>query len=120
MKNKFRLRIISGISLVLFCLIPVSAQAQAQIGVGIMPGVIRVDKPVFPGGKYQLSSLQVVNTGSKTNQYELVVVKMAKQIELQSPSHFISYTPKSFTLEPGASQVISLTLDIPINATPGN
>jgi len=120
MKSQFRLLVIFVLSLMICGFVTGTVQAQSQIGVGIMPGVIRVDKPVLPGGQYKLPSLQVVNTGNVTSQYELVIVKMAKQIELQPPAEFISYSPKSFSIEPGANQVVSLSLDIPINAIPGD
>ena len=97
-----------------------AGSVQAQVGVGIMPGTIRVDEALMPGGRYQLPSLQVVNTGKEGSQYELELARMAKQDELPPPEEFMSFSPRSFYLEPGANQVISLSLDIPIKAKPGD
>lgn len=117
MKNVFALAAIL-VSLISLCLGAV--QVQAQPGVGIMPGVIRVDEPLLPGGYYNVPSLQVVNTGQEASDYEVELARMAQQEELQAPPEFISFSPKSFHLEPGASQVVSLSLDIPVKAKPGD
>ena len=97
-----------------------AADIQAQTGVGIMPGIIRVDEPLLPGGRYNLPSLQVLNTGSEASDYGVELASMAEQEELQPPDDFIILSPTSFHLEPGANQVISLSLDIPVKAKPGD
>jgi P pilus assembly chaperone PapD len=102
------------------CLCLAAGHVEAQAGVGIMPGIIRVDKPLLPGGRYNLTSLQVINTGSEPSQYEVELASVAEQKELQPPAEFIILSPTSFYLEPGASQVISLSLDIPVKAKPGD
>lgn len=93
---------------------------QAQLGVGIMPGIIQVDEPLLPGGRYDLSSLQVINTGNVSTDYGVEPASEAEQEELQPPADFIILSPTSFHLEPGASQLISLSLDIPLKAKPGD
>lgn len=103
----------------LFLCLP-GANAQAQSGVGIMPGIIRVDEPLLPGGRYNLPSLQVVNTGNMSSDYGVELASMAEQEELQPPADFIILSPTSFHLEPGANQVVSLSLDIPVKAKPGD
>ncbi len=103
----------------LFLCLP-AADIQAQPGVGIMPGIIRVDEPLLPGGRYNLPSLQVVNTGSEPSDYEVELAFMAEQEELQPPADFIILSPTSFHLEPGVNQVVSLSLDIPVRTKPGD
>jgi len=103
----------------LFLCLP-AADIQAQLGVGIMPGIIRVDEPLLPGGRYNLPSLQVINTGSEASDYEVELAVMAEQEELQPPADFIIFSPTAFHLEPGANQVVSLSLDIPVKAKPGD
>jgi hypothetical protein len=98
----------------------VSNEVDASLGVGIMPGIIRVDKELMPGGYYKLPDLQAVNTGSEASRYEIVVARMEEQDELQPPVTYISFSPVSFNLEADKSQVISLALDIPVNAKPGD
>ena len=97
-----------------------AGSVQAEVGLGIMPATIRVEEALMPGGRYRLPSLQVLNTGTEGSQYELGFARMAVQDELQPPNEFISFSPGSFYIEPGANQIVSLSLDIPIKAKPGD
>jgi len=117
MKSLLKFLVVVGLSLVIGGL--GVSYVQAQAGVGIMPGIIRVDEALLPG-HYNLPSVQVVNTGQVASEYEVELARMAEQKELQAPPEFISFSPKSFHLEPGANQVVSLSLDIPIKAKPGD
>ena len=118
MKKTFSLLAIVLAGMLFLCL--PAADIQAQPGVGIMPGIIRVDEPLLPGGRYNLPSLQVVNTGSEPSDYGVELASMAEQEELQPPADFIILSPTSFHLEPGANQIVSLSLDIPIRTKPGD
>jgi hypothetical protein len=62
----------------------------------------------------------VVNTGTQPVQYEVVLAPVTKQDQLQPTADFISITPKAFSLDPGANQVISAYLNIPFGAEPGD
>lgn len=117
MKRRFSLLaiVLAGM---LLCL--PAADILAQVGVGIMPGTIRVDEPLLPGGRYNLPSMQVLNTGNESSYYGVELAYMAEQEELQPPADFIVLSPTSFHLEPGANQVVSLSLDIPLKAKPGD
>ena len=97
-----------------------AADILAEVGVGIMPGTIRVDEPLLPGGRYNLPSVQVLNTGNVSSDYRVELASMAEQEELQPPADFIVLSPTSFHLEPGANQLVSLSLDIPVRAKPGD
>ena len=80
----------------------------ANVGVGVMPGIIKVDQPLKPGGQYRLTSLQVVNTGNESGNYQVGVTTFGKQDELQPPADFILFDPaEPFKLEGGANKVIS-------------
>jgi hypothetical protein len=118
MKRTFSLLAVVLAGTLLLCL--PAANVQAQSGVGIMPGIIRVDEPLLPGGRYDLPSLQVLNTGNESSDYGVELASMAEQVELQPPADFIILSPTSFHLEPGANQVVSLSLDIPVKAKPGD
>jgi hypothetical protein len=118
MKRTFGLLTIVLAGTILLCL--PAANVQAQSGVGIMPGIIRVDEPLLPGGRYNLPSLQVLNTGNESSDCGVELASMAEQEELQPPADFIILSPTSFHLEPGANQVVSLSLDIPVKAKPGD
>ena len=118
MKKTFTLLAIMLAGALFLCL--PAADIQAQLGVGIMPGIIRVDESLLPGGRYNLPSLQVLNTGNESSDYGVELASMAEQEELQPPADFIIASPTSFHLEPGANQVVSLSLDIPLKAKPGD
>ncbi|MFC2072423.1 hypothetical protein ACFLUU_06955, partial [Chloroflexota bacterium] len=118
MKRPFGFLVVMLVSVVVLC--SGVSYAQASTGVGIMPGIIRVDKPLLPGSHYNLPSVQVVNTGSEGGQYGVELTRMTQQDELQPPEEFISLNPRLFHLEPGANQVVSLSLDIPVKAKPGD
>jgi len=99
-----------------------TGSAQAGVGVGIMPGIMRVNEPLSPGQAYKLSPLQVVNTGTVTGEYEVVVARMmeGQQDELQPEADYFSFSPSSFYLEPGESQLVTLRLNLPIKAPAGD
>jgi len=103
---------------ILLCL--PAADVEAQLGVGIMPGAIQVDEPLLPGGRYNLPCVQVINTGNVSSDYGVELASMAEQEQLQPPAEFIILSPISFHLEPGANQIVSLSLDIPLEAKPGD
>ena len=118
MKKTFNLLAVVLAGALMVCL--PAATIQAQSGVGIMPGIIRVDEPVLPGGRYNLPSMQVVNIGNESSDYGVELASMTEQEELQPRDDFIIVSPASFHLEPGANQIVSLSLDIPPNAKPGD
>lgn len=118
MKRLFNLAAVMLASALVLCL--GAGYALAQAGVGIAPGVINVDESLSPGGYYKLPSVQVINTGTEASQYEVVLAHMEKQEELQPTEDFLSFSPNSFHLEAGASQAVSVTLDIPVRAKSGD
>lgn len=116
--NKFVQTLIIIFTVTLFIL--GSSPIQADSGVGIMPGKIEVNEPLYPGGRYNLPVVQVFNTGAQASRYEVVVSGMEKQKELQPPEGLVIISPQSFFLEPKANQVISLSLSVPVKAEPGD
>jgi len=106
------------VSLLSMCL--AAGVALAAVGVGIAPGIIRVDEPLLPGGHYNLPSVSVVNTGTEAGDYEMELARMAEQQELEPPAEYIVISPTHFHLEAGASQTVSLSLSIPAKAKPGD
>ena len=62
----------------------------------------------------------MINTGNESSDYGVELASMTEQEELQPPAEFIVFSPTSFHLEPGANQVVSLSLDIPVKARPGD
>ena len=104
--------------LVVICIGSVGAYAGA--GVGIMPGKIEVEEPLYPGGCYDIPDLQVFNTGDEPGRFAVELSGMKGLDELQPGAEFFSLSPESFYLEPQANQVVTLNLTIPVRAAPGD
>jgi len=93
---------------------------QAQIGVGVSLGRIVVDDPLQPGQIYRLPSLGVINTGKEMSKYEVEVTYHQDQKQMRPPKQWVDFDPQAFTLEPGKSQSVGITLYVPTNARPGD
>ena len=114
--NKLALVIV----LALLAVLLTTGLAYAQVGVGVSLGKISVDEPLMPGGSYRLPSVGVINTGQVTSDYEMAVTYHHQQTELRPSPEWIEFNPKTFTLEAGQSLPVSVTLNIPVGANPGD
>lgn len=114
--NKLALLVV----LILLAVLLTTGSTYAQIGVGISLGEISVDEPLMPGRSYQLPSIGVINSGQVTSDYEMAVTYHHQQKELRPPLESIDFDPKTFTLEPGQSLPVAVTLNIPVDAKPGD
>jgi len=92
----------------------------ARIGVGVNLGKIEIDEPLKPGGIYNFPSLSVVNTGDEPGDYELEVTYHQDQKELRPPQEWFSFSPFSFRLGAGESQLVAVKLNLPVKTKPGD
>lgn len=92
----------------------------AAIGVGVGIGKIEIDKPVKPGGVYDLTSLVVLNTGDEPADYEITTAYQSGQSELKPQQEWFSFSPSPFHLKPGEVQNVKVKLTLPIQAKPGD
>lgn len=92
----------------------------AKIGVGVGLGKIQIDEKLSPGGIYKLPTLPVLNTGDEDGDYEVEVTYLSDQPELQPPTGWFTFTPQSFPLDAGGSQLVEVSLILPVDARPGN
>lgn len=108
--------------LVSFVVLYGAPPTQAQvIGVGISPGKISVDKPLYSGEVYHLPPVTVTNTGEEPGYYELAVVHLQEQEGLMPPAEWVKFNPdEPFYLEPGGSQTIAVTLEVAADANSGD
>ncbi len=106
------------ILLVLVLLIPIMVFARIGVGVGV--GKIEVDKPLKPGGIYNLPSLPVFNTGDEPGNYGVSVEYHQDQSQMQPPQEWFGFEPASFHLEPGQAQNVVIKLNLPVKAVPGD
>ncbi len=94
--------------------------ALAKIGVGVGLGKIQIDEKLSPGGIYKFPTLPVLNTGDESLDYEVEVTYLSDQPELQPPGEWFTFTPRTFPLEPGKSQLVEVALTLPVDARPGS
>lgn len=99
------------------CLIPGTISAQAGVGVNL--GNIQVDEDLAPGGRYYLPFVGVINTGQGASDYSVRVNYRPDQEQMRPPSEWFSFSPAIFRLEAGELEAVSIRLDIPITARPG-
>lgn len=93
---------------------------SAKIGVGMGAGEVRVTEPIKPGGIYTLPSLRIFNTGDETTTYGMNVAYHQDHTELRPNKDWFTFTPATFTLEPGSSQEVAVTMLVPVKAGLGD
>jgi len=94
--------------------------ALAKIGVGVGLGKIQIDEKLSPGGIYKLPTLPVLNTGDEAGEYKVEVTYLSDQPELRPDPSWFSFTPQSFTLDASGSQLVNVSLSLPVDMRPGN
>jgi len=94
--------------------------ALAKIGVGVGLGKIQIDEELSPGGIYKLPTLPVLNTGDEAGEYKVEVTYLSDQPELLPGASWFSFTPQSFPLDAGGSQLVDVSLSLPVDVRPGN
>lgn len=94
--------------------------AVAKVGVGVGLGKIQIDEELFPGGIYNLPSLPVLNTGDEDGEYQVEVTYLTDQKEMRPASEWFSFSPQSFSLAAGESQIVDVSLTLPVDARPGD
>lgn len=92
----------------------------AGLGVGVGTGKMVVDEPLQPGTIYDLPALAVINTGDIPAAYSVGVSGRESQPELLPKEEWFSFSPTEFDLEPGASQMVQVTLQLPLKVQPGD
>lgn len=92
----------------------------ARIGVGMGVGKIQIDTPLKSGGIYDFSPLVVFNTGGEISDYEIEVTYHSRQPEMRPSQEWFSFSPYSFSLEPGKSQTVGVKLTLPVKTKPGD
>ena len=114
--NKF---LISVIFTTVFSLFSATA-VFAKIGVGIGAGEMRLTEPVKLGGIYDLPSVRIFNTGDETTTYGMNVAYHQDYQQLRPKQEWFSFNPATFTIEPGKSQEVRITMLVPLKAEPGD
>jgi len=92
---------------------------QAQVGVGVGLGKVQIAEPLAPGGIYQLPNLPVINTGEVAGTYQVRATEVTHPTGVETAGWF-GFRPQSFYLEPNASQLVSVTLTLPLTVPDGD
>lgn len=111
-----KLILIAGIFVVLFTCIEI---VSAKVGVGMGAGEIRVTESVKPGGIYSLPALRVFNTGDETTTYGMNIAYHQDNLQLRPEKSWFTFTPATFTVDPGESQEVQITMTVPVKTIPG-
>lgn len=96
-----------------------SEELFAKVGVGMGAGEIQVTEDIKPGGIYSLPSLRVFNTGDETTTYGMNVAYHQDNPQLRPERSWFSFTPATFTIEPGESQEVQVAMVVPVKTDPG-
>lgn len=104
---------------VLLVIVAHTQVALATIGVGVGSGKIVVNDILKPGSVYELPPITVMNTGDETSEYEMAITYHEQQMELEPAEEWFVFSPKTFKLEPKQTQVVKITLQIPVSLRPG-
>lgn len=115
--SKSSYRYLLPLSLILLFLFP--TLIFAKVGVGVGSGKIQVEKPLQPGMIHQLPPLTVFNTGDEPGLYSAGVEYHENQKQRRPPQDWFTFKPKEFELDPKESQIVKITLTLPLKAKPG-
>ena len=120
MKGPETMKIIRSIILASLVLSVSISFAFAKVGVGVGLGKIQIDEELSPGGIYNLPSLPVLNTGDEDGEYEVEVTYLTEQQEMRPSGEWFSFSPQSFFLAAGESQLVDISLTLPVDTRPGD
>lgn len=105
--------------IVLAGILCVTSVAFASIGVGVGAGKIMLTQPLKPGTIYQLPSFPVINTGDEGANYGISIEYNEVQAQLKPKQDWFTFSPTTFHLAPGKSQVVQVSVAVPVKAVPG-
>ncbi|GMX58424.1 MAG: hypothetical protein MCSN_0780 [Candidatus Microsyncoccus archaeolyticus] len=115
-KNKLSFLVCFCVLLV--CIFPSNIYSKIGVGVGI--GKIEVDESLKPGQIYNLPDLPVINTGDEPSGYQVSAEYRENVKELRPDKSWIKFYPTSLSLEPNSVQMVKVTIELPVNAKPGD
>ena len=78
---------------------------------------IKVNQAIHPGQTVTLPAFGIYNKGTKSANYEMAVVAAGKTGGID-PS-WVTFTPRTFSLAPGGTTKIQVTVFVPSGARPG-
>ena len=94
--------------------------ALAKVGVGMGAGEIRLTEPVKPGGIYELPNVRIFNTGDEVTTYGMGIAFHQDRPELRPDKNWFTFSPSTFTINPGESQEVTIAMLVPLKGEPGD
>ena len=94
-----------------------------EVGVGVGLGIVNIGEPLAPGGIYHLPDLPVVNTGEVAGTYQVqasVINPKGWSPEPLGLGNAFRFSPQKFPLKPNQSQLVKVTLTLPLNTLDGD
>ena len=82
-----------------------------EVGVGVGLGKVDIGEPLAPGGIYHLPDLPVINTGEVPGTY---------QVRADPNPSWLRFSPQTFPLEPDQSQLVQVSLTLPLTVPDGD
>ena len=107
--------------LVLILFLPFFVNPIFGQGVGL--GKVHIGEPLAPGGIYPLPDLPVINTGETSGTYQVRATPRNPKGWSPEPlglEESFRFSPSTFPLEPDQSQLVSVTLTLPLNTLDGD
>jgi hypothetical protein len=93
--------------------------SYADRGVGVSVGEMTVETVLAPGSSYSLPAIAVINTGDEPSDYQISIGYLADQAQQQPRPEWFVFSPRTFSLDPGASTDVVPRLIVPTDAEPG-
>jgi hypothetical protein len=103
---------------VAFALVSGAPLADADKGVALDVGTVRVEQKLSRGGSYNLPPIGVRNPGDETTAYVMGIDFVEDQEGRRPKESWFSFEPQRFTLEPGDTTRVRIELDVPPGARP--
>lgn len=93
---------------------------NADQGVRISAGQVDVNDALTGGDIYRLPDLVVSNPGTEPAQYQMSAGPVAGQAEIAVEPGWVTFTPATFSLDPGGQQSVAIQVAIPAGALAGS
>lgn len=104
--------------LVAFCVFAAATSAFASIGVGTDMRSIDVTQPLVAGGTYPIHPFTIINTGTNSSGFGILVSRTSKPGNVVPPS-WLAFEPSAFYLAPKQGIDVGTTLHVALDAEPG-
>jgi hypothetical protein len=91
----------------------------ASTGVSIDLGRIDVREVLLPGHVYDLPTLAVADPGTNGAGYHMTVQYVASDRQRHPPTGWFAFSVERFTLRPGQTRPVHVTMALPPDAEPG-